>query len=116
MAILAALIGCQAEDAYQELLAEALDRGVSQIEVKEIVYQATDYVGYGKMLPFLLKTNELLSERGVPLPLEGQETTTLDDRLEKGVQIQVAKSGHFDPSASFLSLDRRAVRPLAVPG
>lgn len=34
------------------------------------------------------RTNELLSERGVPLPLKGQATTTLDDRLEKGVQIQ----------------------------
>lgn len=88
MAILAALIGSQAADAYRELLPTALDNGVSPVEVKEIVYQATDYVGYGKMLPFLNITNEILIERGISLPLEGQQTTTLDSRLEKGVQVQ----------------------------
>lgn len=93
MAILAALMGCQAEGAYREVLAEALDSGLSPIAVKETVYQATDYLGYGKMLPFLHRTNELLSERGVPLPLKGQATTTLDDRLEKGVQIQAVIFG-----------------------
>ena len=58
MAILAVLIGCQAADAYREILPNALDSGVSPVEVKEIVYQATDYVGYGRMLPFLHMTNE----------------------------------------------------------
>lgn len=88
MAILAALIGSLAEAAYRELLPAALDNGVSPVEVKEIVYQATDYVGYGKMLPFLYITNEIFEKRGIALPLEGQQTTTLDDRLEKGVQAQ----------------------------
>lgn len=88
MAILAVLIGCQAADAYREILPNALDSGVSPVEAKEIVYQATDYVGYGRMLPFLHMTNEILLARGVSLPLEGQATTTLEDRLEKGVQVQ----------------------------
>ena len=56
--------------------------------VKEIVYQAADYLGYARMLPFLKITNEILTQRGVPLPLDGQATTTPDNRLEKGVQIQ----------------------------
>lgn len=89
MAILAALIGSQSAEAYQELLPVALDNGVSPVEIKEIVYQATDYVGYGKMLPFLNITNEIFVERGIGLPLEGQQTTTLETRLEKGVQAQV---------------------------
>lgn len=89
MAILAALIGSQAADAYRELLPVALNNGVSPVEVKEIVYQATDYVGYGKMLPFLDITNEIFIGRGIALPLEGQQTTTLETRLEKGVQSQV---------------------------
>lgn len=89
MAILASLIGSQSAEAYQELLPVALDNGVSPVEVKEIVYQATDYVGYGKMLPFLNITNEIFIERGIALPLEGQQTTTLETRLEKGVQAQV---------------------------
>ena len=56
--------------------------------VKEIVYQAVDYLGIGRVLPFLDATNEVLTARGVELPLEGQATTTMEDRLEKGIQTQ----------------------------
>ena len=72
MAILATLIGCGGLDAYREMLLKALENGVTPVVVKEIVYQATDYLGYGRMLPFLNATNELLCKRGVSLPLEGQ--------------------------------------------
>ena len=89
MAILATLIGCGGLDAYREMLLKALENGVTHVVAKEIVYQATDYLGYGRMLPFLNAINELLCKRGVSLPLEGQATTTLDDRLEKGVEVQV---------------------------
>ena len=89
MAILATLIGCGGLDAYREMLLKALENGVTPVVAKEIVYQATDYLGYGRMLPFLNAINELLCKRGVSLPLEGQATTTLDDRLEKGVEAQV---------------------------
>lgn len=86
--ILAALIGCQGIDAYREMLPQALRLGVTPVMVKEIVYQAADYLGYARMLPFLKITNEILIRHGVPLPLDGQATTTPDNRLEKGVQIQ----------------------------
>lgn len=86
--ILAALIGCQGTDAYREMLPQALRLGVTPVMVKEIVYQAADYLGYARMLPFLKITNEILIRHGVPLPLDGQATTTPDNRLEKGVQIQ----------------------------
>ena len=43
----------------------------------------------GRVRPFLDGTNEIFLERGVSLPLEGQATTTLEDRLEKGAQAQV---------------------------
>ena len=36
---LATLLGCQGIDEYRELLPEALDKGVTPVEVKEIVYQ-----------------------------------------------------------------------------
>ena len=61
---------------------------MTPIEVKEIVYQATDYLGYGRILAFLHATNDILSERGVELPLEGQATTGSDNRLEKGIEAQ----------------------------
>ncbi len=88
LAILATLIGCGGVDAYQEMLPQALENGITPIVVKEIVYQATDYLGYGRMLPFLNVTNEVLTERGIALPLDGQATTTLDNRLEKGIEAQ----------------------------
>ena len=88
MAILAALIGCQGVDAYRETLPKALENGITPIIAKEIVYQATDYLGFGRMLPFLNITNKVFAERGVKLPLDGQATTTLDNRLEKGIEAQ----------------------------
>lgn len=88
MAILASLIGCGGTDAYREMLPKAIDSGVEPVTVKEIVYQAADYLGYGRMFPFLIVTNEVFAERNIELPLEGQATTTLDDRLEKGIEAQ----------------------------
>lgn len=88
IAILSTLIGCNGTDAYKEMLPKALENGITPIEAKEIVYQAADYLGYGRMLQFLNLTNEILAENGVELPLEGQATTTLENRLEKGVEAQ----------------------------
>lgn len=88
LVILATLIGCGGLDVYKEMLPKALDNGMTPIEVKEIVYQATDYLGYGRILAFLHATNDILSERGVELPLEGQATTGSDNRLEKGIEAQ----------------------------
>ena len=93
MAILAALIGCGGKEAYEEILPKALDSGVTPIEAKEIVYQSVDYLGYGRRMPFLEITNEILTGRGIKLPLEGQATTTIEDRLEKGINAQAEMFG-----------------------
>ena len=84
MAILATLLGCQGTEVFRRELPRALDAGVTPVMAKEIVYQAVDYLGMGRVLPFLDITNEVLTARGVALPLEGQATTTLENRLEKG--------------------------------
>ncbi len=88
MAILAALLGCQGIDAFRLELPRALDAGVTPVMAKEIVYQAVDYLGIGRVLPFLTAVSEILTERGVALPLPGQATTTMEDRLEKGAAAQ----------------------------
>lgn len=89
MAILATLLGCQGVDEYKNILPQALESTLTPVMIKEIVYQAVDYLGYGRVYPFLIATNEVLLELGVELPLEGQSTTTMEDRLEKGAQAQV---------------------------
>lgn len=93
LAILSALIGAQSAEAFRKLLPQALDAGLSPVAVKEMVYQAVDYLGLGRALPFLDITNEVFALRGIALPLEGQGTTTMDDRLEKGAQAQAAIFG-----------------------
>ena len=89
MAILAALLGCQGVDEFKRALNRALDAEVSPVMAKEIVYQAVDYLGIGRVRPFLDAANGVLLERGVCLPLEPQATTTLENRLQKGIQAQV---------------------------
>lgn len=89
MAILATLLGCQGIDEFQCMVPAAMNFGVTPIEIKEIVYQAVDYLGIGRVFPFLHVVNDVLTEKGIALPLEGQATTTTEDRLEAGVQAQV---------------------------
>ena len=79
LAILAALIGCGGV---------ALENSVTPVMVKETVYQAADYLGYGRMLPFLNVTNKTFTQMEIALPLPGQATTTMNDRLEKGAEAQ----------------------------
>jgi 4-carboxymuconolactone decarboxylase len=67
----------------------ALNFGVTPVEVKEIVYQAVAYLGIGRVSPFLNGINDVLTARGIELPLEGQVNTTTENRLEKGIQAQV---------------------------
>lgn len=106
LAILATLAGCQGVDMFKETLPKALDAGLTSVMVKEMVYQAVDYLGMGRVRPFLDVVNAVLTERGVELPLAGQATTTMENRLEKGAQAQADifgehmleawKSGHVN--------------------
>lgn len=64
MAILAALLGCQGIDAFEGMVEGALNLGVTPVEIKEIVYQGTAYLGFGKVLPFLHKVNDVLKSAG----------------------------------------------------
>ena len=89
LAILSTLMGCRGIEEYQRVLPRALDAGLTPVMVKEMVYQAVDYLGIGRVLPFLDATNEYLISIGVDLPLPGQATTTMEDRMERGAQAQV---------------------------
>lgn len=88
MAILAALLGCQGVEEFHCQMEAALNFGVTPVEIKEIVYQAVAYLGIGRVAPFLEAVNQVLTQRGIPLPLEGQ-STTMDNRREAGTQAQV---------------------------
>jgi 4-carboxymuconolactone decarboxylase len=88
IAILGALIASQALGEYRVMLGAALNIGLTPVEVKEIVYQAVPYVGMAKVFDFIHATNEVLTSRGIKLPLTGQSTTTPENRFEKGLAVQ----------------------------
>lgn len=88
LAILATLLGSQGIEAYKEMLVKTLEEGLSPIMIKEVVYQATDYIGYGSVCEFLKVTNEIMLEKGIELPLPSQTTTTYDNRIEEGASLQ----------------------------
>jgi 4-carboxymuconolactone decarboxylase len=88
MVILGSMIASQALGEYKVMLEGALNVGVTPIEVKEIVYQAVPYVGIAKVFDFIHATNEILENRGIKLPLEGQSTTSPETRYEKGLALQ----------------------------
>ena len=88
MAVLAALIGCGGTDAFKVVLAGALKDGFSPVAAKEIVYQAVDYLGMGRVLPFLYAVNEVMEEENIELPLPSQATTNKADRLKRGAETQ----------------------------
>lgn len=89
MCILAALMGCQGVDLFREMVPAALEAKLTPVELKEIVYQGVDYLGMGRVYPFVQAANEALRACGVELPLAPQATTTRDTRLEAGIQAQV---------------------------
>ena len=88
MVQLASMIASQALREYRVILGAALTAGVTPIEVKEIVYQAVPYVGMAKVFDFIHATNDVLTERGVELPLPPQSTTTPGNRAENGLAVE----------------------------
>lgn len=90
---LGSMIAAQALGEYKVMLGAAVNVGVTPVEAKEVLYQSVPYVGMAKVFDFLHATNEVLAARGVKLPLEGQSTTTPENRYEKGLATQKAIFG-----------------------
>jgi 4-carboxymuconolactone decarboxylase len=88
MVQLAAMIASQALREYRVMLGAALTIGVTPVEAREIVYQAVPYIGMARVFDFIHATNDVLTERGVALPLPGQSTTTPETRAEQGLGVQ----------------------------
>lgn len=86
MVQLAAMIASQAIGEYRVMTGAALAVGVTPVELTEIVYRAVPYVGMVKVLDFLHVTTDVLTGRGVELPLPGQSTTTPEARYVKGLR------------------------------
>lgn len=62
LAVLAALIGSQSVDAYRYYLPKAVESALTPAMVKEVVYQAVDYLGFGRVFPFLQQLMKCLKQ------------------------------------------------------
>lgn len=93
LAILATLLGCGGADAFRMMLPAALRAGVTPVDARETVYQATAYLGLGRTLPFLNALNAALCEAGVSLPLPPQGTVSREERRDAGNAIQIEAFG-----------------------
>ena len=88
MITLASLVAIPALSEFKIMLQVALKNGVEPVAIKEILYQATPYVGMGKVLDFITATNEIFTQSGIALPLEPQGKVEYAQRGEKGLETQ----------------------------
>lgn len=93
LCILSALLGCQGMGEFQNMLHAALNTGVDPVAIKEVIYQATAYLGIGRTHDFLVAANRIMEQHGVKLPLASQTTTDESTRYEAGLDKQVALFG-----------------------
>ncbi|EAI1056496.1 carboxymuconolactone decarboxylase [Campylobacter coli] len=78
---------------FKTLLKGAINNDISPISIKEVVYQATPYVGFARVRDFLSLCNDIFKKLGVELPLAPQSTTTEENRKIKGREVQNAIFG-----------------------
>lgn len=85
---LACLISCQSPKAFKKILMAALDKDITPIEVKELLYQSVPYVGFARAHNFFGVVTKVFDKKGIDYPLESQSNTTPEDRCEKGRALQ----------------------------
>jgi 4-carboxymuconolactone decarboxylase len=95
MLILASIIGSNAVAEFRVMVTAGLAVGITPVELKEIVYQSVPYVGMSRAFEFVHAMNEVLTEKGIQLPLEGQATTDPETRYQKGLAVQKAIFGNM---------------------
>jgi 4-carboxymuconolactone decarboxylase len=85
---LAVLVATGSFGQLRALLDTAIDDGVSPVALKEVAYASIPYVGLGRGVEAVRVINEVLTGRGVALPLPSQTTTTAQTRADRGLAVQ----------------------------
>ena len=88
MCILAGLMGVQGKSMFKVTVEKALEANIDPVIIKEVIYQASAYLGIGRTYEFLLIANEVFVEKNIALPLQPQGTTSKDTRLQAGIDKQ----------------------------
>ncbi len=93
LCILSTLLGCQGMGEFRHMVHAALNGGLEPEAIREVIYQATAYLGIGRVYDFLEAAGRIMEQHGIRLPLENQGTTGPKDRFEKGLAKQVELFG-----------------------
>ncbi|WP_336078397.1 carboxymuconolactone decarboxylase family protein [Paenibacillus sp. 203] len=67
----------------------ALNVGLTPLEIKEAIYQCAPYLGFPKTLNAIAEINEVFKAQNIVLPLECQKQVEEENRLDKGLAVQV---------------------------
>lgn len=115
LCILSALLGCQGMGEFQNMLHAALRAEIDPVAIREVIYQATAYLGIGRVYDFLTVANQIMEQHNISLPLAPQATTNADNRFEKGLakQVNLFGSGMADRQVNAPVLRRNINRWLA---
>ena len=70
-----------------------LNVGCTPVELREAIYQCAPFIGFPRTLNAIGVLNEVLTARGVTLPLPKQGTVSDEERYEKGLAIQAPVYG-----------------------
>lgn len=109
--VLASLVAIPALSEYKTIAQAALKNNVSPVMIKEIVYQATPYVGMGKTIDFINATNEIFRAHKIALPLQPQATTNRQNRRDRGLATQRELFGEaIDKSNAAAPADMKHIR------
>ena len=87
------LTAIQALPQLKAHLNACLNVGCTPVELREAIYQCAPFIGFPRTLNAIGVLNEVLTARGVTLPLPKQGTVSDEDRYEKGLAIQVPVYG-----------------------
>ncbi|MWV61321.1 carboxymuconolactone decarboxylase [Helicobacter saguini] len=85
---LASLIASHSLSEFGFFLKGALNIKTTPEEIKEMIYQATPYIGLPRTLDFITTCNEIFKQNGIKVPLKPQGTTTRENRRELGLNAQ----------------------------
>lgn len=88
MISLAALTTMDARTRLSEATEEALQAGMSVIEIKETLYQCAPYIGITRVESALQEVNAALEKSGQNPTPASQSTVNEDTRFEKGLAVQ----------------------------
>ncbi len=79
LALLATLIACQSPSVFKAILKSTLNVELSPYEVREVIYQASDYLGIARIYDFITIMNDIFSEFKIELPLK--DTATVNEKI-----------------------------------